>query len=340
MTRALPGTLAIAAALVAGGAGAEVTVTPQFNAIRQHTVVVPAGRMWIVQLGALKPAVRILVELKVDGTDKDLGAYLVDSANAAAARQGSAFHYFLGEKRKSAPFRLDAKVPAAGVFSLVLDNRFAKGEGKKVAYRVTILGSLPEEQRKAVKAAFEKAYAAMKQVLEFKNFNIDVKPCDKVNAYSAHATGNVTICTEIIADMANRPGAMAAVFFHELGHTFLNLWGYPNYRNEDDADQFATVMLLRIGESGKKALEQWIQWYAARDSQAEAQYMLTVGDTHFPSVQRIRNIRAWTQNGDDLIRRWNRILYPNMTTRTLEAIVSHPQPIDDPAAAKRELASR
>ena len=120
----------------------------------------------------------------------------------------------------------------------------------------------------------------------------------------------------------------------------LNLWGLPNFANEDDADQFATIMLLRSGEEGKQALYEWIQVYAEQDSRAQAANMLIAGDTHSLSVQRIRNIQASMKNSADLMSRWNNVLYPHMTSDTLKAVIANPASYDNPAAATRELAKR
>jgi hypothetical protein len=141
-------------------------------------------------------------------------------------------------------------------------------------------------------------------------------------------------------EMSARPGAITAVLFHEMGHTLMNLWGYPNFGNEDNADQFATIMLLKFGETGKQALYEWIQWYADHDSRAQAEHMLLSGDTHSLSIQRIRNIQASMQNSADLMRRWNNILYPHMTDWALNGIVAKPASFDDADAAQRELSKR
>jgi Putative metallopeptidase len=323
-------------------ASAEVIIAPQAvsTAPKQH-VVVPAQRLAIYELGNLEPGDAVAVQVDIaNAVYKDLSVYVVDVANVALVRQNLAFRFQVGALKKVAPFRLSTKIATGGPYYLVLDNRFAAIIEKKVDYQVALLKQLSQEQIQAQKVPLEKLYAGLKNTFAFKDFNIHVRPCGHINAFSTKATGDVTICSEILADMSRQPGAMTAVLIHELGHTLLNLWGYPNYQNEDDADQFATIMLLRSGDKGKQALYEWMQWYARQDSRAQAQQMLSVGDTHALSVQRIRNIQASMNNSADLIKRWNNILYPNMTVDTLKSVVSHPASYDDPEAAKRELSRR
>ncbi len=45
-------------------------------------------------------------------------------------------------------------------------------------------------------------------------------------------------------------------------------------------------------------------------------------------------------NAEDLIKRWNNILYPHMTVEALRSIISAPGLHDDTALAKMELAKR
>ena len=145
-------------------------------------------------------------------------------------------------------------ISAPGPYYLVIDNRFANVIDKKVVYQLVFVKHLSNEEIQAQKTDFEKTYTGLKQTFDFKDFNIRIGPCGQVNAFSTTETGDVTICSEIISEMSGRPGALIAVILHELGHTLLNLWGLPNFANEDDADQFATIMLLRSGEKGKQAL--------------------------------------------------------------------------------------
>jgi Zn-dependent protease with chaperone function len=344
MRRILFKLLVLLAAAWIGTLRAEIIVAPQaLKTMPSQEVLVPAQQLTIHDLGILTEGEGVFVQVDVtNATYKDLGVRVVDAANMALARQNLPFQHVVGEfkKNEDAPFRIKGTIVVGGPHYLVLDNSFANFINKKVVYQLAFLKRRPEEEIAAIKTNFGKFYAALKQGFEFKDFNIRIAPCGQANAYSTTATGDVTLCTEMFDEMSARPGAITAVLFHEMGHTLMNLWGYPNFGNEDNADQFATIMLLKFGETGKKALYEWIQWYADHDSRAQAEHMLISGDTHSLSIQRIRNIQASMQNSADLMRRWNNILYPHMTDWALKGIVDKPASFDDADAAKRELSKR
>ena len=335
--------IAFASCLWAGVASAQITVEPQaLRIVPKQSVTVPARRMLIYELGTYDSGEAVGAEVHVENAYyKDLSAYVVDATNMALARQNLAFKSLAGVTKRKAPFRLMARINALGPYYLVLDNRYANFISKKVIYQVAGIKHLSQQQVEAIRAPLTRAYADLKRTFVFKDFNIHIRHCGQVNAFSTTATGDITLCTEIFQDLAAQPGAMTAVFFHELGHTLLNLWGYPDYQNEDVADEFAVTMMLRFGgEQGKQAISEWMDWFAKRNSRAEAANMLVNGDTHSLSVQRIRNIQRYVTNSSDLMRRWDTILYPHMTRRALAAVVSHPASYDDVGAAKRALAMR
>jgi len=321
-------------------ASADVIVAPQIvTTFPKQDVTVPALQFVIYSVGNLDQGEAVGVQIEVsNAVYNDLSAYVVDAGNMALARQNLPFRYLDGATKKIAPFRLMAKIDIAGPHYVVLDNRFAQVINKKVVYQLAMVKHLSDQEIQKLKNPLEQGYSAMKKLFVFKDFNINVKSCGQVNAYSTTATGDVTLCSELLDQMSG--GTILAVFFHELGHTLLNLWGYPNFGNEDDADQFATIMLLKSGDAGTQALYEWIKSYAEHDSRAQARRMLVSGDTHSLSIQRIRNIQSWMANRADLMPRWNTVLYPNMTDWALNGIVTKPASFDDAEAAKRELARR
>jgi hypothetical protein len=342
MHRILCKFLVLLAAAWIGTLRAEIIVAPQLiKTWPSQGVIVPAQQLMIYDLGILTEGEAVAVQVDVtNDVYKDLSVYVVDALNMALARQNLPFQYVAGETKEIAPYRFAAKIDAVGPHYLVLDNRFAEWIDKKVVYQVALVKRLSNEEVEAMKTPFTKVYAGLKQAFEFKDFDIRIGPCGEANAYSTTATGDVTLCSEMFDEMSARPGAMTAVIFHELGHTLLNLWGYPDYGNEEVADQFATNMLLRSGEQGRRAISEWIQWFAEHDPRAQATHMLVHGDTHSLSIQRIRNIQAHMKDSSDLMRRWNNILYPHMTDWALNVIVAKPAAFDDGGAAKRELAKR
>jgi hypothetical protein len=323
-------------------AQSEVIVAPEkVTTWPKQAVSVPPQRLIILELGTLDAGEVVAVQANIgNAVYKDISAYVVDAPNMALARQNLQFRPVQGVTKKVAPFRFAAKIAVLGPYYLVFDNRFAAVINKKVDYQVAFFKRLPAAEMKTKKESLERLYAGLKKMLIFKDFNIHIGNCGQANAFSTRATGDVTLCNELIDEMSARPGALTAVLLHELGHTLLNLWGQPNYRDEDVADQFATNILLRSGDKGKQALSEWMQWFAEKDSRAQASYMLTYGDTHSLSVQRIRNIQADLKDGSDVMRRWNSILYPNMTNEALQSVASNPAPFDSADAAKLELTRR
>ncbi len=328
--------------LVSVSAYPEVTVAPQVvQQSSKQSVAIGPKRMVVLDLGHFDQGDAVAIEVEVaNAVYKDLSVYVVDAANVGLARQNQQFKAIDGVNKKIAPIQLKAKVEQLGPHYLVLDNRFAGMVEKKVTYRIATLKRLTEGQTRAIRDPLVKMYAGLKQVFNFKDFNIHVRSCGQANAFSTIATGDVTLCTELYEQMLDKPGALAGVTLHELGHTLLNLWGSPHYGDEDVADQFATIVLLRGGESGKRALSEWMQWFAAQDSGAQARVMLTRGSTHSLSVQRIRNIQESTRNTADLVKRWNNVLYPHMTDIALRQIARNPSALDDGELANKELSRR
>ncbi|HKB83444.1 MAG TPA: DUF4344 domain-containing metallopeptidase [Burkholderiales bacterium] len=323
-------------------ASAEVMVDPTMIRVTpKRAINIKPQDFAILEIANFETEDPIAVDVQVlNDVYKDLSAYIVDAPNAALARQKLRFEPLAGVTRKISPFRFMTKAQVSGPHYLILDNRFANVIEKRVVFQTGYLVKLADDQRASIKADFDKLYVGLKSTFNFKDFNIHIKSCGQSNAFSTTETGDVTICSELMHEMAERKGALNAVILHELGHTLLNLWGYPNYGNEDDADQFAVVRLLRAGDRGKQALYEWMQWYAERDTRAEVAQMISAGDTHALSVQRIRNIQAAIQSSDALIQRWNTVLYPNMTTTALNAIVANPTSFDNVDAAKKELSRR
>src|SRR5262249_47649568 len=149
-------------------------------------------------LGNLDAGEGIAVQVEIsNAVYKDLSAYVVDAANIGLARQGAQFRYIEGAQKRLAPFHMAARVAVGGPYYLVLDNRYAALIEKKVTYQLGYLKTLSEDQIRAQKAVFEKMYAALKGSFVFTDFNIHLKSCGQVNAFSANATGDVTICSEI-----------------------------------------------------------------------------------------------------------------------------------------------
>jgi hypothetical protein len=183
----------------------------------------------------------------------------------------------------------------------------------------------------------EKGYQGLKGMFVFDDFRIVIRHCGIENAFS---NPDITLCKEL-EDSFQRmkiPNAMGFVFYHELGHTFLKLWGYPAWDNEDVADEFATVLSI-VGNSTNSALET-AKWWANSTSKQEALSKIWVDDRHTISPQRARNIVRWLNNPSDLIHRWQKIFIPNMQTAFLQRMIDSGTTSVDRELVRGELVKR
>ena len=137
-------------------------------------------------------------------------------------------------------------------------------------------------------------------------FSVQVSPCGTITAFSSP---NITICTELIADLVEKKltAALYPILLHEIAHSALQLWGLPGYDNEDVADEFAAVMLALVSPEYINAS---IRYLEEKDSIGEAVIQLVEGSRHSLSIQRARNMKNAMKNMNDLQKRWNNLLKP------------------------------
>lgn len=268
---------------------------------------------------------------------KDVTAYITDEVNYNLYRQGITFQSVSAIRRKT-PFTLTAQAWSGGQYFLILDNQYAGVITKHARVQMAYKAHLSDEIRNVLRRTMEDFYAELKRTFIFPDFNVRIRPCGQANAFSSP---DITLCTELLAQLAGRQqmGALAAVIMHEVGHSLLNVWGLPNFDNEDTADEFAAVQLVP-SQKGQEALAQMLLWFSQSNSRQEVDYMLQSGDRHSLSVQRIRNVQRIVKNPAPVIARWNRLLYPHMTADTLEAITKNPEQFSDASLAEQELKSR
>jgi len=338
-------TLAITAILVSTKVVAQVTVSPVMALDQQvSNFVVNAKSMQVIPLptsGSHQDAYRI----KIDASNaiyKDITAYILDQKNLLMYQSGQTFSG-LGYQKAIAPFIIQGSIPFKGPKFLILDNRYASIIAKKV--NITIEAKLPltSSQQQKTQQSFEELYANLKKKLIFPDFNIRVEPCGQINAFSdSFGSGDIHYCTETISYLSrtNNAGAFTAIFLHEVGHSLLGLWGVPGNNNEDIADEFATYVLMSSGPNGYALLNRSLEFWEGRDTSAEIQNMLTSGDRHSLSVQRIRNIKENMQRGEAFIKRWNTLIYPHVTEEALNAIVQNPSYGDNVALAEKIISER
>ena len=98
------------------------------------------------------------------------------------------------------------------------------------------------------------------------DITIAFQKCGRANAFYDEDTHRITLCYELVDDyfylfssqIRNKAkldvavrGAIAFIFFHEMGHALIDAWNLPiTGKVEDAADQLSTLILLEEIERG------------------------------------------------------------------------------------------
>ncbi len=303
-----------------------------------NTIAVPAGRYIYYQLN-LESGSTLLAKFNVaGGFDNRINVWLLDFNNYNLFRANRKYSYYKGTSgtvKGVAGYKF--KIPRANTYYLVIDNRRALLL-KRIVYLYVYKRTEHEPQKIKIKReAYEKLYGGLKRLFRFKDFKIFVRHCGMENAFS---DPNITMCVELDNSLTRQrlPGAYIYVFFHETGHTLLKLWGYPLYDNEDAADEFAAVMtiLLKIENTALSAAK----WWSKPISRRVALSKIWVDDRHTISPQRARNIVRWLNTKNKLMRRWFKVLAPNMTNEALNAVLQLKEPWVNRELIRNELSRR
>jgi hypothetical protein len=321
-------------------AAAEVLVSRDVPvSVVKEVSVAALSASWI-EIGKFGRDRDIAVSLQFAGGMGDLSAAIIDEANLNFFRQGLPYRS-ASVPRQTSPIQLSAKTWGFGRYFLLLDNRHAALAPRQARAEISYFEVMDKDAANALSESLGQAYAMLEQQFEFRDFNIRVEPCGQANAFSAP---DITLCTELLFDLfaKDRKNAVLGIFFHELGHSLLNVWNMPGYDNEDIADEFAATLLLtgRNSQQGEEVLSEMIAWLSEHNSKAQAVDLLAQGSRHAPSIQRVRNLERIMANPEPLVARWNSLLYPRMKDAALAAIVESPGKHDDAALARQLLATR
>lgn len=183
-------------------------------------------------------------------------------------------------------------------------------------------------------------YFFLRETFEFPDFNIYFKYCNQNNAFFDHH--NIIICNEHVIELLNKglEKSLPWTFFHEVGHALLYFWDDPLYNNEDVADEFATVILLMMGNEGEKIILEAVNNWKTHPSFFESISKLFADDRHTVSVQRARNITNWVSNSETLKKQWLKKLMPHMHTKALKRMFAKPDPWMDVNLIEKELHKR
>lgn len=318
------------------GSVSHVYIEP-WQTLVYDTISVKAGQALQYNFG-LTRGTRLSAQFQVNGgLNNQIQVTLLDEDNYqryAAHQRYAIFPGTAGTIRGIGKYTF--AIPQTGIYHIILDNGRAWLLPRNVTLHLYSVLPEPTTESQQIQQAFEKEYGLLKRAFVFNDFNISVRHCGVVNAFS---NPNITLCVELVDELARRrlSGAMAFVFFHELGHSLLREWGYPLWDNEDAADEFATVFLM-MSRHQQAALEA-AQWWSSSVSTTDAVAKIWMDDRHTLSSQRARNIAHWLNNGRELLPRWQKLLIPNLQTEVLQGLARNPEGFDQ-QAVKAELIRR
>ncbi len=319
---------------------ATVNLSQNFDAQDKFIEIVEPMQYKIISIGSFRSGDKLSFQvIAANKVYNDITACLVSGDELPAWHPGSPCR---GKVKSGTPFAVQGEIPSDGKYHIILDNSYANFIKKQIIVNIKSRRFLSADDSARIKRPFVKVQAMLSSTFEDAEFDITIKPCGQSNAFSDNRTAEITFCTEIINELISKQsqGGLLAILLHEYGHSLLNRWGEPGSSEEDMADQFATVMLLKGGDDGRRLLQQWIAYWTERDSRSEALQQLTYGDTHSLSIQRARNIQGSMNFPNEITRRWNKMLYRHMQKDALVKIIDKPLKSDDIDLARDALKSK
>lgn len=145
------------------------------------------------------------------------------------------------------------------------------------------------------------------------SIDLAMAECGEDNAFYRPEEYRIILCYEllerVVADFARTgqteeeqaqffAGIIIFVFLHELGHALVHLLDLPiTGREEDVADQLATVVLVDGSEEGAAAAAAAAVWFL-QSSKGTRLNRLAFADEHSLNKQRFYNILCWIYGQD------------------------------------------
>ena len=335
--------LILAASMLINSAHAEIriseTMRMKIPLSSDQFVLEPGGRLqWDLPLNR-NDAYEVSVRLSPDSVP-GIGAFFCPQAEYQKYLAGGTPRFCNGVQRGENELSFSYQAPFSGAYVFFLDNSFSVFSQKTVAVDVIATLPTPPEFRATMTNTLGGLMDGLRAAFIFPEFDMNVGPCGQENAFSNGANGDVTFCSELLFQLmdSGNSGAIMSVLAHELGHTLLNLWGEPGWRNEQAADEFATVFLLQSG--GKELLEQSLSFFAGKDPIAEAYFAQSQNSPHPLSIQRMRNISDIIDHPDDYMRRWTKVFYEHAQIAALQSEIDAPDQYSNVALARSILRQR
>ncbi len=140
------------------------------------------------------------------------------------------------------------------------------------------------------------------------NVPITLTECQDVNAFYDQEKKQIIVCYELMSHIATLSSEIVEseeeldkalidtsffIFFHELGHALSDVLQLPTTgREEDAADQLATVIFTEVGEEGEDAALSAAVFFLQAAQQTNVEE-LAFWDEHALDIQRFYNIACW-----------------------------------------------
>jgi len=155
---------------------------------------------------------------------------------------------------------------------------------------------------------FENIAAFLNNAFILQNdFPIVIEECGFINAYYTSDEKKIVICDELLENFTQNftyivntkeevdravTGAAYFILFHELGHGMIDIYALTySGKEEDVADQLASVILTGLGEDGPKAAITGANYFYITSSEIGSGYAFW--DEHALNQQRYYNILCW-----------------------------------------------
>jgi hypothetical protein len=307
-------------------------------------VDVPSGRWKAIRLRDLPESAAVKVKIKSDGP---VVVALVDETKYENYPdiERPLFQGNVHDK-----FTFSVKIPSAGHYYLIFNNISGIKEVKLDAIiygasgpdAVSIQKSHTEDKEDDLEKNLNQIGMELKKLFLFEPFPISAKICGNGNVFSG--PDGIVICLEFVKKITNSLGSkeksvnvLLFTIFHEVGHILLKQWEYPFYDNEEVADDFATVLMIMIGQ--KELLGAMTEYFVSSPSLNELMAKTFHGDRHQLSIERARNIIRWMKEPNRFIR-WQTIFIPHMHTSVLEHLKENSTSSVNISLIEKELTAR
>lgn len=300
------------------------------------------GDTYTARLGAVPGGARLSIRIS---SDLPVDVILLDERDYLAFPdlEGPLF-----EGRADDELRFSLRVPTSGDYYLVIDNR--DGDAAR-AVTLAVTASADAAAPADLQNRLERAHAELerfernlRRLFVFDELDIRIRRCGTANTFADAVSDTIYICAELgrkllegTDDRAQARNIFLFAVLHEVGHVLLRQWDYPFYENEEVADEFATVLLVMLGQ-GERA-RSLVDYFAGLSPEEELARKRDRDDRHPLSVQRARTIGGWLED-PGLARRWQKVLVPHMQTDVLQALARSPTPWTAPDRVAHELEAR